>query len=251
MTELEGKVAVITGGASGIGAALHKALTHAGVQTALWDLGFSGKITADGLQVECDVTDEDSVRQALDRTCAELGAPDFLINCAGIIDGGLLVSDKGPASLERFQKVISVNLIGSFNTMRLVAQKMSGKSPYNEDGERGCIVHLSSIAAFEGQVGQVAYAASKGGIVSMTLPAARDLARYGIRVNSVAPGVVDTPMMANMPEKIQEHLKDAIVFPQRYARPEDISGLVSHILQNPMINGEVIRIDGAMRMPAK
>lgn len=251
MTELKGKVAVITGGASGIGAAVHQTLKQAGVKTALWDLGFSNDSPTDGLNIECDVTNEDSVNQALSKTCAEIDTPDFLVNCAGVIDGGLLVSDKGPASLDRFQKVISVNLAGSFNTMRLVAQKMSEKSPYNPDGERGCIVHLSSVAAFEGQVGQVAYAASKGGIVSMVLPAARDLARYGIRVNAVAPGVVDTPMMAGVPQKIQEDLKDSIPFPRRYARPEDISGLVTHILQNPMINGEVIRIDGAMRMPAK
>lgn len=252
MNDLDDKIAVVTGGGSGIGACVGKSLINAGVKVVAWDLQFHDNNDAPELtKFECDVADEDSVIKALDKTCRQVAVPDFLINCAGVIDGSLLVSDKGPAPLESFEKVLAVNLTGSFNTMRLVAQKMSEKHPYNSDGERGVVINMSSIAAFEGQIGQVAYAASKGGIVSMTLPAARELGRYGVRVNAIAPGVVETPMMAGVPEKIQDRLKSSIPFPKRYAHPDEIADLVCHILQNPMMNGEVVRIDGGMRMPFK
>ena len=251
MIELKEKVAVVTGGGSGIGAAVATHLIDRGVKVALWDKVFTDNAPGSGERFECDVTSEKAVISALDRTKTTLGVPHYLVNCAGILSAERIVGREGSASLEVFQKTLNVNLAGSFNTMRLVANEMAKQTPHSDDGERGVIVNLASVAAYEGQIGQVAYAASKGGIVSMTLPAARELARLGIRVNCIAPGIVDTPMMAEVPDDYREKLESTIPFPKRYVRPAEIGLLVTQIFENPIINGEVIRMDGAMRLPPK
>lgn len=251
MIDLQGRVAIVTGGGSGIGAGVAKVLADQGMKIALWDKHFDKNSPEVGERFECDITSEDAVLEALNKTGNALGLPSYLVNCAGIITAERLVGKEGPASLEKFHHTISVNLCGSFNTMRLVAKAMSEQDPYNQDGERGAIVNLASVAAFEGQIGQVAYAASKGGIVAMTVPAARELSKFGIRVNTIAPGIVDTPMMGQVGVDMRERLEDSIPFPKRYAKPEEIGRLVLHIFDNAVINGEVIRIDGAMRMPAR
>lgn len=251
MIELKGKVAVVTGGGSGIGAAVATHLIDRDVKVALWDKVFTDNAPGTGERIECDVTSEKEVISALDTTKTTLGVPHYLVNCAGIISAERIVGRDGPASLDVFEKTLTVNLAGSFNTMRLVANMMAEQTPHSEDGERGVIVNLASVAAYEGQIGQVAYAASKGGIISMTLPAARELARIGIRVNCIAPGIVDTPMMAEVPDDYREKLESTIPFPKRYVRPAEIGLMVTHIFENPVINGEVIRVDGAMRLPPK
>lgn len=250
MIDLNDKTAIITGGASGIGADMAALFEKYGISMSRWDVNFPENESAKG-NIHCDVTNPDSVQKALDETIKQKGKPHYLVNCAGIIYGEKLVSDKGPASLTSFEKLISVNLTGCFNVMRLVAGQMIKNTPYSEDGERGVIINMASIAAFEGQIGQIPYAASKGGIVAMTLPAARELAQSGIRVNAIAPGVVDTPMMSQVPEKLRENLSSSTPFPKRFAKPDEIAELAIDIIRNPMMNGEVIRLDGAMRMPPK
>lgn len=250
MIQLAGKKVVVTGGGSGIGAAVATYLYDRGMKVALWDKKFDKNSPGTGEQIECDVTCEDDVITALSKTGNIFdGPPRYLVNCAGIITAERLLGKEGPASLEKFHHTINVNLAGTFNTMRLIADAIAEKEPHSEDGERGVIINMASVAAFEGQIGQVAYAASKGGIVGMTVPAARELSRVGIRVNAIAPGIVDTPMMQEVPEKYRDTLEKNIPFPKRYARPLEIAMLVAHIFENPMINGEVIRIDGGMRLP--
>lgn len=251
MINISGKNAIITGAGSGIGSAVAKILDGHGVHVALWDKKFGENSPEVGERFECDVTNEESVIKALSATGNTIGPPHYLINCAGIITAERLVGKQGPASLRKFNQTVGVNLAGTFNTMRLAANAMTENETYTPDGERGVIINLASIAAFEGQIGQVAYAASKGGIVGMTIPAARELSKFGIRVNTVAPGIVDTPMMGEVPEDYRKKLEESIPFPKRYAEPSEIGELIVHIFQNPMINGEVLRLDGGMRLPAK
>lgn len=249
--KIEGHKAIVTGGGSGMGAATARALAQAGVDVALWDRDKeAAQAVAEeigGQAFSCDVADEDSVKDAL----AQTGAPRIVVNCAGILIAQKLVGKDGPADLEHFHKTIHVNLLGTYNVMRLTAASMAGLDPVTDDGGRGVIVNTASIAAFEGQMGQVAYSASKGGVIGMTLPAARDLARSGIRVMAVAPGAVDTPMMEGVRDDVRAHIESAIPFPPRMAKPEEFADLVLHIAHNDMLNGTVIRLDGAARLPVK
>ncbi|HEY8191075.1 MAG TPA: SDR family NAD(P)-dependent oxidoreductase, partial [Alphaproteobacteria bacterium] len=201
--------------------------------------------------VSCDVTDEASVKAALEKSAAANGAARVLVNCAGILIGKRVVGKDGPADLAHFQKVIGVNLIGSFNTMRLAAAEMAKLEPVDADGSRGVVINTASIAAWEGQIGQAAYSASKGGIVGMTLPAARDMGKIGIRVMAIAPGAVSTPMVGALTPEIQASLESAIPFPSRFVKADEFAKLVLHIVDNNMLNGSVIRLDGASRLAAK
>ena len=234
-----------------MGAATVRALAAAGCKVALWDMNeeAAAKVAREcgGVAVACDVTSEDSVKAAL----AKSGPARVLVNCAGILIGKRVVGKDGPADLAHFQKVIGVNLVGSFNTMRLVAAEMAKMEPVDADGSRGVVVNTASIAAWEGQIGQAAYAASKGGIVGMTLPAARDLGKLGIRVMAIAPGAVATPMIGALTPEIQTSLESAIPFPSRFVKAEEFAKLVMHIVDNNMLNGSVIRLDGASRLAAK
>lgn len=249
--DIKGKTVIITGGGSGMGAATARGLAAVGAKVVLWDMNLEGaqKVAAEtgGTAAQVDVTNEDSVKAAL----AQVAEPRALVNCAGILIGKRIVGREGPADLPHFQKVIAVNLTGSFNTMRLVADAMSKLSPVTDDGERGVIINTASIAAYEGQIGQAAYSASKGGIVGMTLPAARELGKFGIRVMAVAPGAVSTPMIGEVSDELQQSIAAGIPFPARMAQPEEFAKLVAHIIDNQYLNGSVIRLDGAARLAAK
>jgi len=247
-------VAVITGGGSGMGAETAKRLAAEGAKVVLLDqnLEAAAKIAQEinGTAIQCDVSQALEVESAI--LCAgEFGDIRICVNCAGIAPAKRIVGREGPMLLEDFERVIRINLIGTFNVMRCVANVMMKQEPVNQDGERGVIINTASIAAFEGQIGQAAYSASKGGIVAMTLPAAREFAAFGIRVMTIAPGIVETPMMLNMPEKVQQGLLENAPFPARFAKPYEYAELVKHIIQNPMLNGSVIRLDGALRMCAR
>lgn len=255
MKNLNGIVAVVTGGASGMGAVTAQTLAAQGAKVALWDMNLEDAQTLSeelgGAAFAVDVTDAASVEKALADTIEKLGAPRILINCAGILIGARIVGREGPADLDHFTKTIQVNLGGTFNTMRVCAHAMSTLDPLSEDGERGVIINAASIAAFEGQIGQAAYSASKGGIVSMTIPAARELSKFGIRVMAIAPGAVETPMMAGVKDEYREAIEKAVPFPSRMAKPEEFAELALHIIQNGYLNGDVIRLDGASRLTAK
>jgi NAD(P)-dependent dehydrogenase (short-subunit alcohol dehydrogenase family) len=243
---IEGHTFLIVGGGSGLGAATNKMLAEAGANVVVADL--RGEAANENTRfVETDVTDEESVRGALGAAHEAFGGLHGAINCAGVASAEKTLGRQGPHSLESFTKVVEINLIGTFNVVRLAAEAMAGNEP-TEDGERGVIVNTASVAAFDGQVGQVANAASKGGVVAMTLPVARDLATLGIRVVAIAPGIFDTPMMAGLPEAARESLGKQVPFPSRLGRPEEYAALVRHIIENQMLNGEVIRLDGAIRM---
>jgi NAD(P)-dependent dehydrogenase (short-subunit alcohol dehydrogenase family) len=248
---VQNQTIIITGGASGMGAETARFLAGAGAKIVLWDMNLDAaqKIAEDigGVAIRCDVTSEDSVIAALDA----VDTPRALINCAGILLGKRIVGKEGPADLDHFMKVINVNLVGTYNTMRLVAAKMTTLDPINDDGERGVIINTASIAAFEGQIGQVAYSASKGGIVGMTLPAARDLGKVGIRVMAIAPGAVQTPMIGTISQELQDSIAANIPFPPRMAKPDEFARLSHHIIENIYLNGTVIRLDGASRLTAK
>ncbi|MCB9991174.1 MAG: SDR family oxidoreductase [Rhodospirillales bacterium] len=252
MKSLKDIAVIVTGGASGMGAATAQALAEAGAKVALWDINedavkeLAGEIG--GLAVACDVTDEKSVEKALAKSSQAHGTARMLVNCAGILIGQKVVGKDGPADLAHFQKTINVNLIGTYNTMRLAAADMALQEPLSDDGERGVIINAASIAAFEGQIGQVAYSASKGAIVAMTLPAARDLSRNGIRVMAIAPGAVETPMMAGVRDDIREAIEKNVPFPSRMGKPEEFAGLVLEIVRNSYLNGSVIRLDGGARL---
>lgn len=235
---------LVAGGGSGLGAAAANMLAASGARVVVADL--KGESPEDGRFVETDVTDEDSVRSAVE-TALELGELRGAVNCAGVASAEKVLGREGPHSLESFVNVVQVNLVGTFNVIRLAAEAMVGNEPL-ESGERGVIVNTASVAAFDGQIGQVAYAASKGGVVSLTLPVARELARSGIRVMTIAPGIFDTPMMAGLPEDARESLGNQVPFPSRLGKPEEYAALVRHIVENEMLNGEVIRLDGAIRM---
>jgi len=254
--ELDAASALVAGGASGLGEATARALTGAGASVTIADLNAErGEALAAELGgranfVEADVTDAAAVSAAVDRAASVAGGLRVSVCCAGIGWAERVAHKGGPHDLELFSKVIQVNLIGTFNVLRLAAAAMSENEPDGE-GERGVCVNTASIAAFDGQIGQVAYAASKGGIVGMTLPAARDMASRGVRVVTIAPGLFDTPLLAAVPEEARTALGAGIPFPSRLGRPEEYAKLVGQIVANPMLNGETIRLDGALRMPPK
>ena len=249
--EIRGEAAIVTGGGSGIGADVARHLAKAGAKVAVLDLNReSAEAVAreiGGLGLECDIANAASGEAAVAAATKAHGAARILVNVAGILIPGRILGKDGPLPLEKFARVIEVNLIGTFNMMRLAAAEMA-KLPALTDGERGVIISTSSVAAYEGQIGQAAYAASKAGIVGLTLPAARDLARSGIRVNAIAPGLIATPMMLNLPPDVQKALGESVPFPARLGHAHEVSRLVLHIIENGLINGEVIRLDGALRM---
>jgi len=252
--EIKGEAAIVTGGGSGIGADVARHLAKAGAKVAVLDVNREGAEAVakeiGGLGLECDIASAASGEAAVAAATKAHGAARILVNVAGILIPGRILGKDGPLPLEKFARVIEVNLIGTFNMMRLAAAEMA-KLPALTDGERGVIVSTSSVAAYEGQIGQAAYAASKAGIVGLTLPAARDLARSGIRVNAIAPGLIATPMMLNLPPDVQKALGDSVPFPARLGHAHEVSRLVLHIIENGLINGEVIRVDGALRMGPK
>ena len=249
--DINGHAAVVTGGASGLGAVSAEMLARAGAKVACLDINLDGaRAVADkigGIAVRCDVTSSDEAVAALAQARERHGAARILINCAGVGPAKRIVGRDGPMPLAEFERVIQINLIGTFNMMRLVAADMQGLSPL-ADGERGVIISTASVAAFEGQIGQPAYAASKGGVAALTLPAAREFAQFGIRANAIAPGIFHTPMLIALPEEAQKSLAAAVPFPKLLGRPEQFAALVRHIIENTYINGEVIRLDGALRM---
>jgi NAD(P)-dependent dehydrogenase (short-subunit alcohol dehydrogenase family) len=238
------KTFLVAGGGSGLGEATVRMLVASGARVVVTNL--KGEAPEGGRFVETDVTDEVSVRAAVN-AALEVGGLRGAINCAGVASAEKVLGREGPHSLDSFAKVVQVNLIGTFNVIRLAAEAMVSSDP-SESGERGVIVNTASVAAFDGQIGQVAYAASKGGVVALTLPVARELADSGIRVMTIAPGIFDTPMMAGLPEDARNSLGKQVPFPQRLGRPEEYADLVKHIIENEMLNGEVIRLDGAIRM---
>ncbi len=243
--ELQNQIAVITGGASGMGKACAQALSQRGVRTIVWD---KQVVDLGDDAIECDVSSAAGVEHALQETIARAGVPRICVNCAGVAPAKRMVGKEGAMPLAAFKQVIDINLVGTFNVMRVVAEAMIGLETLTTSMERGVIINTASIAAYEGQIGQIAYSASKGGIVAMTLPAARELAQYGIRVNTIAPGLIATPLLLNMPQEVQDSLAATIPFPKRFGRPDEFAALVMHIVENCMINGEVIRLDGALRM---
>jgi NAD(P)-dependent dehydrogenase (short-subunit alcohol dehydrogenase family) len=251
---VEGTIAIVTGGGSGLGAATARRLAAGGARVAVLDLNASvaEKVAGEigGFAARCDVADPDSAVAAIVEVKQKLGAPRILASIAGIGTAKRIVGRQGPQPLEDFARVVRVNLIGSFNMLRLAAAEMAELEPL-EDGERGVVVQTASVAAFDGQVGQAAYAASKGGVVSMTLPAARELAQFGIRVLTIAPGLFLTPLMAELPAAAQESLAASIPFPKRLGKPDEFAELVLGCVVNVALNGEVIRIDGALRLPPR
>ena len=252
--QVKGHAAIVTGAGSGLGAATARALAGAGAKVALLDINekAAGAVAAEcgGLAVACDVADAASAEKAVATARAAHGAARILINCAGIGPAARIVGRDGPMAIAAFRQVIEINLIGSFNLMRLAAADMIALEPL-ADGERGIIVSTASVAAYEGQIGQAAYAASKGGIVALTMPAAREFARSGIRVNTIAPGLFATPLLLGMPQPVQDSLAASVPFPSRFGTPQEYAKLALHIIDNAMLNGETIRLDGALRMPPK
>jgi NAD(P)-dependent dehydrogenase (short-subunit alcohol dehydrogenase family) len=244
---------LVTGGASGLGAAVARALVAGGARVTLADLNHEGghsvasELGESAFFQATDVTSESSVQQAIEASVARFGELRGVVNCAGVVAGERLLGKRGPHDFAVFEKVIRVNLFGTFNLLRFAAAAMAENQPL-EDGERGVIINTASVAAFEGQIGQCAYAASKGGVASLTLPASRELARYGIRVAAIAPGIFDTPMMEAMPEEVRQSLGQQVPFPSRLGRPEEFASLALHIIENVMLNGCVLRLDGAIRM---
>ncbi len=246
-----GHAALVTGGGSGLGRATAARLAKLGAKVAILDINADAARAAaadiGGVGLECDVTSAEATAAAIAAARTKHGAARILINCAGIGPARRIVGRDGPQPLEEFAKVISVNLIGTFNAMRLAAADMQTLTPL-EDGERGVIVSTASVAAYDGQIGQAAYGASKGGVVSLTLPAAREFAQFGIRVMAIAPGIFATPMVSSMPEQVQDSLAAAIPFPKMLGQPDQYADLALHIIENRYLNGEVIRLDGAIRM---
>jgi NAD(P)-dependent dehydrogenase (short-subunit alcohol dehydrogenase family) len=249
--DVRGHGAIVTGGGSGLGAETARHLAAAGAKVTVLDLSAEGveavaKETG-GLGLVCDVSSAGDAEAAVAKAREAHGPARVLVNCAGIAPAKRIVGRNGPMPLEDFETVIRVNLIGSFNLLRLAAADMAGAEPL-ADGERGVIVSTSSVAALEGQLGQVAYAASKAGITGMMLPAAREFAKIGIRVLTIAPGLIATPLLLNMPQEVQDNLAGQVPFPHRFGKPEEYAGLVMHMVENVMLNADVVRLDGAMRM---
>jgi NAD(P)-dependent dehydrogenase (short-subunit alcohol dehydrogenase family) len=252
--DIKNTAAIVTGGGSGLGAATAKLLAEHGAKVAIFDRNLDAAKTVaakiKGIAVECDVTSEASVQSALAAASTAHGVARIVVNCAGILGAGRILGKEKPMALDFFSTVINVNLVGTFNLLRLAAEAMS-KAPEMGEKERGIIINTASIAAYEGQIGQAAYAASKGGVVSLTLPAAREFARFGVRVNAIAPGPVDTPMVAGMPPEVKASLEAGIPFPSRLVKPSEFAALAKHLIENVAINGEVIRLDCALRMGPK
>ncbi|WP_313296808.1 3-hydroxyacyl-CoA dehydrogenase [Diaphorobacter sp.] len=251
--EIKGKVFIVTGGASGLGEGAARMLASRGAHVVIADMqadkGDAIAKEINGSFVKCDVTSEDDGKAVVAKATS-VGKLMGLVNCAGIAPAEKTVGKNGAHSLVLFSKVIQVNLIGSFNMIRLAAEAMCKNEP-ESTGERGVLISTASVAAYDGQIGQVAYAASKGGVVGMTLPIARDLARNGIRNMTIAPGIFGTPMLFGMPQEVQDALAAGVPFPSRLGKPEDYAKLACHIIENDMLNGEVIRLDGAIRMAPK
>lgn len=249
-----GQVAIVTGGGSGLGEATARALAAKGAKVALLDIGIerAEAVAAElgGMAVKCDVSSAETAEAAIAEVADKLGTPRILVNCAGIAIAMKTTGKDGAHPLDLYRKVIEVNLIGTFNMIRLFAARVEQAEPL-EGGERGVIVNTASVAAYDGQIGQAAYSSSKGGVVGMTLPIARDLARSGIRVMTIAPGIFRTPMLAGLPEDAQKSLGQQVPFPSRLGDPAEYGALASHIVENQMLNGEVIRLDGAIRMAPK
>lgn len=249
--DIKNAVAVVTGGASGLGEGTARALAQAGAKVAILDMGLekAREVASeiDGIAVQCNVADAASAEAAMAEVAEKLGACAVAVNCAGVAPAARIVGRDGPMDLEIFNKVIQVNLVGTFNIMRLAASQMQTRDA-NDDGERGIIISTASVAAYEGQIGQAAYAASKGGVVSLTLPAAREFAKTGIRVNAIAPGLFGTPMLLGMPQEVQDSLAATLPFPSRFGKPSEYAKLVLHMIDNPIMNGEVVRLDSALRM---
>ncbi|AYN66342.1 3-hydroxyacyl-CoA dehydrogenase [Euzebyella marina] len=254
--QIQNKVFLITGGASGLGLAVAKMILKNGGQAVLADIneGAGEKVVnelgADALFCKTDVTDEEVVKLALEKALNKFGRLNGVINCAGIGPGERVLGRSGIHQLATFKKVVEINLIGTFNVLRLAADVMHQNVP-EDDGERGIIINTASVAAYEGQIGQAAYSASKGGIISMMLPIARELARFGIRVMTIAPGTFETPLLMGFSEEVKESLGQQVPFPSRLGKPEEFAQLAQHIIENQMLNGETIRLDGAIRMAAK
>jgi len=253
--DIQGQSALVTGGASGLGAETVRQLAAAGAKVAILDLNEqAAQELADevgGVALACDITNTDSVEKALDAAAQAHGPARILVNCAGVGGAKRLVGKDGSAMpLEHFSRIIDVNLIGTFNVMRLAAARMLALDPLDE-GERGVIICTSSVAAYDGQIGQAAYSASKGALASMTLPLARDLAQFGVRVMTIAPGLFLTPLLYQLPEEVQQSLASTIPFPKRLGKPAEFAQLAVHIVGNLSLNGEVIRLDGALRLPPR
>ncbi|SDI16636.1 3-hydroxyacyl-CoA dehydrogenase [Pseudomonas panipatensis] len=255
--QIDNKVFLITGGGSGLGAATAKMLVDAGAKVLLADVNAEAgaarvaELGADKARfVRTDVTSEADGRAAVDAALESFGALHGLANCAGVAPAEKILGRNGVHGLESFARTVNINLIGSFNMLRLAAEAMARNTP-DAGGERGVIINTASVAAFDGQIGQAAYAASKSAVVGMTLPIARELARQGIRVMTIAPGIFETPMMAGMPQEVRDSLGASVPFPPRLGRPDEYAALARHIIENSMLNGEVIRLDGAIRMAAK
>jgi 3-hydroxyacyl-CoA dehydrogenase / 3-hydroxy-2-methylbutyryl-CoA dehydrogenase len=252
----EGTGAIVAGGASGLGEATVRALHERGATVTIADLNaekgeaLAGELGERATFVRCDVTSEDEVQAAVAQAAQGPGGLQVSVSCAGVGWAERTASKRGPHQLQPFETVLRINLIGTFNVLRFAAAAMNDNEP-NEDGERGVCVNTASIAAYDGQIGQIAYSASKGGIVGMTLPAARDLASRGIRVVTIAPGTFDTPLLGALPQEARDELGQAIPFPQRLGRPAEFGALAVQIVENAMLNGEVIRLDGALRMPPR
>lgn len=254
--ELKDKTVIVTGGASGLGAACVNRFVADGAKAAIFDLdNDKGEQLAEELGesvIYCstDVVSESSVEAAIDQTTAVFGGIHIAINCAGVATPAKVLSKKGPMPLDLFQRVVDINLVGTLNVTRLTAAKMVLNEP-NADGEKGVVINTASAAAFDGQIGQAAYSASKSGVAGMTLPIAREFAEYGIRIMTIAPGLFKTPMLMSLPEKIQEALGQMVPFPKRLGEPEEFARLARDIVENAMMNGETIRLDGAIRMAPK
>ena len=253
---IEGSTFLITGAASGLGAGTARLLARSGANVVLGDMnaeagkGLAAELGRGACFAPADVTDEAQVQAAIDRAVRTFGRLDGAVNCAGIVIGERALGRKGPHRLDSFRRVLEVNVVGTFNTIRLAAAAMAGNPP-GDSGERGVIVNTASVAAFDGQIGQAAYSASKGAVASMTLPLARELAASGIRVVTIAPGIFDTAMVGGFDEKLKASLAAQVPFPSRLGRPDEYAALVAHIVQNAMLNGATIRLDGAIRMAPK
>jgi NAD(P)-dependent dehydrogenase (short-subunit alcohol dehydrogenase family) len=254
--KIEDRVFLVTGGGSGLGAAVAEMIVAGGGKAVLLDVNAeageakAAELGTSALFVKTDVTSDADGKAAVAAAKEHFGRLDGLVNCAGVAPGEKIVGRNGPHALESFAKAITINLVGTFNMLRLAAEALTANEP-SEDGERGVIVNTASVAAFDGQIGQAAYAASKGGVASLTLPAARELARHGIRVVTIAPGIFGTPMMAGLPQDVQDSLGASVPFPPRLGKPAEYASLVRQIFENTMLNGEVIRLDGALRMAPK
>ena len=254
--ELKEKVAIVTGGASGLGEACARRFALQGANIGILDVDeekgdrLAAELGVQAIYCRTDVTGEKSVQAAVDKTVEEFGGIHVVINCAGVGTAAKVLGKNGPMALEHFNRVVQINLVGTLNVIRLAAAKIVVNTP-NADGEKGVVINTASAAAFDGQIGQAAYSASKAGVVGMTLPIAREFADYGIRVMTIAPGLFKTPMLESLPEKVQAALGQMVPFPKRLGKPSEFARLAKDIVKNPMLNGETIRLDGAIRMAAK